>query len=506
MTKPAQISSLQNERPIAFREHGGMHFCIDAEAPNWMAITSNGRKLLELMQEPLSRAELVAAYARATGKSAADAEGEVERFTAEIEGAGLLAPRQAPYGGRKNSLALDSLEEFWVQINDFCNLSCAHCLVNSSPSAGKGLDAPVVRKVVEDALDLGARFVAFTGGEPFFREDLFDLWDLVLEDPERTLLTLSNGTLIKGKVLEEIKRRAGKRVELRISLDGPSAEVNDPIRGKGSFKGAIRGIRNAVEAGCRVTVTTSLNGRNFESIHKMPALLRELGVSQMHVLWPFQRGRALEVINADLTPTVTQLIEGYARIQEAARAAGVQFFNYDAWKVRIDGAPGFKYDLANHCWSSLCFNTDGKLYPSPALTQHEELALGKVAERSLRDIWQNSPRAQAIREVSVVDRPQCSGCSLRFICGGGDMDHAYNTSRAQPRAERGDYLADDPYCNLYQRIIDDSMLDLARQATRDMDPAELDTARILRQMGRRPGRKPSELGVGQLPMGTIPST
>ena len=39
---------------------------------------------------------------------------------------------------------------------------------------------------------------------------------------------------------------ACERLELRISLDGPNPEVNDPIRGPGSFQAALRGIKSTL--------------------------------------------------------------------------------------------------------------------------------------------------------------------------------------------------------------------------------------------------------------------
>ena len=346
--------------------------------------------------------------------------------------------------------------------------------------------------------------VGITGGEPFFRDDLLDLYSLILAEPNRSVTTLTNGTRLTGKLVERLKAVATNRLELRISLDGPNAEVNDPIRGSGSFKGAVRGIRNALETGCRVTVTMAINGANAPYAHQMPQLLKELGVNRLHVLWPFQRGRAIvEGHDANLTPSVGQIIEGYRRIREAAKAEGITFFTYESWKMRIDGAPGLKYDLANHCWSSLCLYTNGHVFPSPALTQHAELSLGDLATSSLRDLWLDSDVARRFRSVSVIQRPQCQACHFRFMCGGGDMDHAYNSSRMQ-HGDRGDLLADDPYCDLYKEILADAMRDWtgadSRRAGNGAPP------KLVRLMGRRPNKPPKLLTPGEVSLATIPST
>jgi radical SAM protein with 4Fe4S-binding SPASM domain len=495
-------------RPLHFEERGGVHFVIEPSGPNWIGTNAAGARLLRALDAPTSVREALSAYVDGEGAEEATRPNEDgAAFLTDAVAAGLVALEPVTaraYQGRAAALEPTRLEEFWVQINDFCNLTCEHCLVSSSPAGGHGLPADTVRDAVEQALALGAEMVGFTGGEPFFREDLFDLYALILEDPSRVVTTLTNGTRLTGTRLEQLKEVASSRLELRISLDGPTAEVNDPIRGSGSFDGATRGIRNVLETRCGVTVTMALNGANAPYADQMPGLLKSLGVTRLHVLWPFQRGRAIEAgQDTNLTPSVEQVIQGYRRLRDAAQAAGIMFFTYDSWKTRIDGAPGLKYDLANHCWSSLCLYTNGHVFPSPALMQHPELSLGDLATSSLRDLWIESDVAHRFRAASVIDRPQCQSCHYRFLCGGGDMDHVYNSSRVR-QADHGDLLADDPYCDLYKEVIADAMVDLSNPGAQG--PEHTTRPRVVRQMGHRPNMPPKLLVPGEVALATIPST
>ena len=501
-------------RSLHHLENDEFCFVVDPARPNWAATNEAGALLLRALESPKSVGELVRSYESALGNGhePSAAWDEVTAFLAAAIEAQLLALEPAGddvYQGRSQVLKPTRLEEFWVQINDFCNLTCSHCLVSSSPEGGRGLPDKTVRDAVGQALDLGAEMIGITGGEPFFREDIFDLYELVLSESHRSVTTLTNGTRLKGKVLERLKEIADDRVELRISLDGPTAEVNDRIRGNGSFKGAVRGIKNAQQTDCRVTVTMAINGINARYAEDMPKLLKELGVHRLHVLWPFQRGRALEESRDDLTPSVQQLIEGYRRIRDSAAKQGISFFTYASWKTRIDGAPGLKYDLANHCFSSLCLYTNGKVFPSPALTQHPELALGDISSTSLRDLWLDSDVARRFRDTTVIERPQCRECHYRFLCGGGDMDHVYNTSR-MTHGTAGDLLGDDPYCDLYQAILLDAMSDWTAAAATEAGPhppaGNREPPEILRRMGHRPNMPAQQLTDGEATLATLPST
>jgi len=490
-------------RPLHHHERGGAHFFVDPGAPNWVATNGAGARVLQGLTSPCVVGDVLQTY----GNGGAASPEIVSRFLSDAIEARLLSLEpvvEEAYQGRAEVLTPTRLEEFWVQINDFCNLSCEHCLVSSSPQGGEGLPAATVRDAVEQAIALGVQMVGITGGEAFFREDLFDLYDLILDDADRSVTTLTNGTRLTGKVLDRLRTVATDRLELRISLDGPDADVNDPIRGSGSFAAAVRGIRNALDTGCRVTVTMAINGANAPYADRMPRLLKDLGVTRLHVLWPFQRGRAIEAgQDPDLTPSVEQLIDGYRRIRAAAAAEGVTFFTYESWKVRIDGAPGLKYDLANHCWSSLCLYTNGHVFPSPALTQHPELSLGDITKQPLRELWLDSEVARRFRRATVIERPQCRACHYRFMCGGGDMDHVYNSSRMRS-GTKGDLLADDPYCALYQEILADAMLDWTRIT--DEDARDGAPPRIVRRMGHKPNRPPRVMRAGEPGLATIPST
>src|SRR5271169_6479398 len=58
-----------------------------------------------------------------------------------------------------------------------CNLKCRHCYV--APSAvnerGKELDTKQVFTILDQLAGAGCLNIGFTGGEPFLREDIFEI-------------------------------------------------------------------------------------------------------------------------------------------------------------------------------------------------------------------------------------------------------------------------------------------------------------------------------------------
>jgi MoaA/NifB/PqqE/SkfB family radical SAM enzyme len=106
------------------------------------------------------------------------------------------------------------------------------------------LDAALVRRYMREAEQLGVREVYFTDGEPFLHPELFDLLADALAIAPTTVLT--NGTLIDDAVADRLAALAASSpysLEIRVSLDGVTAEENDAIRGHGSFARAVAAIR-----------------------------------------------------------------------------------------------------------------------------------------------------------------------------------------------------------------------------------------------------------------------
>ena len=71
---------------------------------------------------------------------------------------------------------------------------------------------------------------------------------------------LTNGTVWKDAWLEPLHRAEQESecsLEFRVSIDGFSAQTNDPIRGDGTFDRVLQGIQRLVEAGFLPIITAT---------------------------------------------------------------------------------------------------------------------------------------------------------------------------------------------------------------------------------------------------------
>ncbi len=283
---------------LSLYEKEGFFFAVDPEAPNWIVTDSKGAKILRYLDGHTPLGKVIRKYAREEGVEVSKAWLDVDTFIKDAMRCKFVSKdtyASAQYLGRDAYLKPEKLMELWLHPNNSCNLTCAHCLVESHPYAIHGLPTEFFKKVIDEAYELGVRRFYITGGEPFVRGDIFDFIKQITEEKNSELIILTNATLLRGSRLERLKNLPRRDlIMLQISLDGSNPEINDPIRGEGTFKPIIQGIRNAVEVGFNPTVTTVLAENNLDDLPSIVELIKELRVRNLHLLWPHRRGRALE--------------------------------------------------------------------------------------------------------------------------------------------------------------------------------------------------------------------
>ena len=148
---------------------------------------------------------------------------------------------------------LQALDQLWFQVSGtVCNLRCRHCFISCSPDNHSFwfMTRSQVAAALAESVPLGVKEYYFTGGEPFMNHEMCGILEDTLELGPATVLT--NATLLPERTVNELARLAAGSpysLELRVSLDGVTPEMNDAIRGEGTFARCIDGVRRLVSAG-----------------------------------------------------------------------------------------------------------------------------------------------------------------------------------------------------------------------------------------------------------------
>ncbi len=146
-----------------------------------------------------------------------------------------------------------------VEVTTQCNSSCSHCFVRARGSQRTNLAPHLVQTMVREGFEVGYRHLHLTGGEPLLWEGLQDILDDAFGLGYQTAFLNTNGTLLTGRVSRKLANYSG--LTISISLQGPK-RFHDRIRGRGSYDRALKGIRQAIDAGLAVHVFTAV-GRSL---------------------------------------------------------------------------------------------------------------------------------------------------------------------------------------------------------------------------------------------------
>ena len=154
---------------------------------------------------------------------------------------------QAPY------IEMQKLNNLWFQLTGFtCNLKCRHCYLscNSTNKTKSFLNLDKIRKAIDMTNKKDLEEIYLTGGEPLLHRDINNIIRHCIKYTNVNIIT--NGTLIndkKARFLRQIEIDSDYEIIFRISLDHYKEHKNDEIRGRGSYRKALSGIRSLVNNG-----------------------------------------------------------------------------------------------------------------------------------------------------------------------------------------------------------------------------------------------------------------
>jgi len=171
-------------------------------------------------------------------------------------------PDVTAMGEARARVPLSHPETLWFNTGTLCNITCANCYIESSPTN----DALVYLSAdeVSDYLDQletrkwNVREIAFTGGEPFMNPACIEMLERSLARGYDVLvLTNAMAPMMRPKVragLTDLVTRYASKLTLRVSLDHYTVAVHDGERGIGAFDMTLRGMKWLASIGARMAV------------------------------------------------------------------------------------------------------------------------------------------------------------------------------------------------------------------------------------------------------------
>ncbi len=480
--------------PYINKRKKGISLLIDSKSPNWMSVNDAGVEILKLCNGKNTLTDIQKAVCNKYGLTDTEKAGkEVLDF---LTAAGMLEfvsnkkIDRPEYPGRGMTIAPRKLDELWIYYTMACNLRCKHCLVSAGKSLRNELTVEEIKALVDESIKLGVKRFYITGGEPFIKEGIFDLIKYITKTKKRELIVLSNATLFDEKRVKTLKKFVGPKLIIQVSLDGPTAEIHDKLRGEGSFDAAVEGIKRLMGIGIVPIVSTAISKLNENEIAKTSRFLSKLGIQEHNVLWMHAKGRGVNNMN-ELFVSSDNIARAMKKLKKEYKEKEMIFDNVESLKVRIRTKRGRKNDLCNNCFEKVCVNSDGNVYPCASLNGDKRFSGGSIRKKPLKEIWLDSKVMINGRANSVQDKEDCRECYLQYFCGGGCTSHSYYASEVD--TGKGSIAARDPYCSTYKALFEDIIWEMASEGVELQKGKEYSAPLIFNAMD---SKLPGHFGAG----------
>ncbi len=290
-----------------------------------------------------------------------------------------------------------SLKFVTLDLTQRCNFNCHHCYSKQTRKSDEDLSTKqwieVFRKFVPEKPTL--KRVAFSGGEPFLREDLFDLCvkcTEILQPPS----IQTNGSLVTNEKLEKLRPFIS---DLQISLDYTYPFFQDTFRGfKGAHKDAAFSISYARDLGIPVTIAMVGAKFNIGFIDDMLEYAREVR-AQLKILRfiPFMKSQEPLALDRGQNFMLHKFIVDNGLMVSSPL-------------VNVLGRPS----RCSAGTTRMSIDARGNAYPCAFVPRR----LGNILTDTM-DFLKHKAKMLKIEYYEKVAKQECAGCPYLELCAGG---------------------------------------------------------------------------------------
>ena len=293
-----------------------------------------------------------------------------------------------------------------------CNLACVHCLSSSGRRDPRELTTAEAKELIDTLQRMQVFYVNIGGGEPTVRADFWDLVDYSIAHRVGVKFS-TNGIKLDAPAARRLA--ASDYIDVQISLDGATADVNDAVRGIGSYETAIRAMANLAAAGVRgFKVSVVMTRHNVSQLDAFKQLADDHG-AQLRLTRLRPSGRGADAW-PELHPTAGQQRELYDWLAAHGEQVltGDSFFHLSPYGQPLPGL--------NMCGAGrvVCLiDPVGDVYACP-FAIHETFLAGNVRQPGgFETVWRESPLFAGLREPQTGGA--CRSCGSFDSCRGGCM-------------------------------------------------------------------------------------
>ncbi|KYK32694.1 MAG: radical SAM protein [Theionarchaea archaeon] len=423
---------LQAARADYTEERKGRFLYFWGDYPHWIVTNRIGKEILCMLVKGAALDDISEFYQRETDSSPKETAKDLETFLGPLVQVGVVYEKESPpvIPPVKTQFSVDTaaqnIASVVVNPTRACNFQCAHCYTDAKTPLPDELSLEEMISILQEiAPFMRGKILGFLGGEPLLRkEDVLKISEYWIRKVEGSASVSTNGSLIDSHFA---RKAASLKLAIQISLDGATPETCDAVRGKGSWKKALKGTKISVKNKASTWLCMVYHKGNFGELEDFISLGLELGVSGVRFI-PYNylgRGMSSDLVKIMPYQMVKKVHKILKKHPEWGDFIDQSFFGNIS--VILRSAPRYVY--CGSGLSTLLIESNGDLYPCINLA-YPEFRIGNLREITFEELWFHSPILRKIRSLCVEDaNRKCAGCLIRYLCGMGCRSEIYELTR-----------------------------------------------------------------------------
>lgn len=304
-----------------------------------------------------------------------------------------------------------NVTNLFLHITTRCNLRCRHCYINPDQHGKNDLTIDEIHSCLK-IFSRKNRFanVIFLGGEPTIHPELPEAVRLAREMGFRSITIDTNGSLFHGF----LDRITPEEVDfLSFSLDGPTPEMNDPIRGKGVFQTCILAIEKARNKGFATSLIYTVSRANIEGLPEMLPILQELCVERFFIQVIGIRGESAKNPKGSQQLTKNEWESVVPQVAEKAAEQGII-----ATYPRVFLLPDEEFVCAGNVADNFFVFPNGRVYRCPLCEDYPLHAYELIGNELVK--------TRGINESHLFPLSIPEGCVMNRIIQPGNIRYGKN--------------------------------------------------------------------------------
>lgn len=292
--------------------------------------------------------------------------------------------------------------KIFLDISNFCNLHCRHCLSQSAPERSEYLDESIIKKIADECSECGVFQIKIGGGEPLLYPGFWKIISYIRKImPQVRISFTTNGTSMTKEDISNIRKM---ECDISVSMDGTET-IHNSIRNGNVYDKVDSTVSALLDNGITPVIRYTLMDDNigclmdvYNYCKKKKVILKvrryKCTSSNENKLLTYQRDYF------ELVKTINDL--PYCDVEDIMRRS----FNEDKeLYCSYDCGAAFR-SLHIDCFGDI----------SPCVFLGEEFKIGNIKKDGIKFLWDN---AETLKKFRVRgDSAECKHCARKMICHG----------------------------------------------------------------------------------------